>query len=142
MVRFVMAMLVSATAAAADDKQQAAMRALEGEYLVKQLFSEGRAEPEEVVKLVAGVVIAGGKLTVRLPKKDDATTFTLDPTATPARIDLAAPGMPGVVRPGIYKVEKDRLTILWSVTKDRPADFDGKGKGVVKMVLERRPEKK
>jgi hypothetical protein len=50
--------------------------------------------------------------------------------------------MPGVVRPGIYKADKGTVTIVWSVAKDRPTDFEGKGKGEVKLVIEKRPEKK
>jgi uncharacterized protein (TIGR03067 family) len=146
MVRFVTTVVLAASAvavaSAADDKQKEAMKALEGEYQLKQIFGNGKQEPDEVVKLVKGVVIAGGKLTVQLPGKDDATTFTVDPSKKPAHIDLDAPGMAGVVRPGIYKMEKGTLTIVWSTTKDRPADFDGKAKGSVKMVLEKRPEKK
>jgi uncharacterized protein (TIGR03067 family) len=152
MMRFTTALtmmlfLAAAMATAADKKaSKDALKALEGKYQLKQHVRNGQAEKD--LTGVKGVGVADGKMTFHLEyqgrKKDDATTFTIDPTKKPHHIDFAAPGMPGVTHPGIYKLEKDTLTVVWSVTQDkrRPTNFEGKGKGVVKIVLERLPAKK
>jgi uncharacterized protein (TIGR03067 family) len=63
-------------------------------------------------------------------------TYATDPRARPATIDL--PTGQGWPMRGIYKVEGDTLTLVVRVCNDsRPASFDTKGGGVIKMVLTR-----
>ena len=69
--------------------------------------------------------------------------FTLNAKATPRRIEAigAGPGLAGKARRGIYRLEKDKLTICWrrgSVAKpDWPVTFDPAQKDVWLQVFQR-----
>ena len=63
-------------------------------------------------------------------------TYVVDPKARPATIDLIT-DKSWPMR-GIYKVQGDTLTVLLRVCNDsRPASFETKTGGVMKMVLTR-----
>jgi uncharacterized protein (TIGR03067 family) len=56
------------------------------------------------------------------------STYSVDPTANPKRIDMVGIGeLQGKIGQGIYKLEKDRLTMCYSMPgNDRPKQFASK----------------
>lgn len=140
MTRLVVAALfvaVTSTPLPAQDDPKKIAEAMQGEWKFVSFHKE--AEPDTKDELEKNkVVIAGDKLTISRNKRDEPVTFTLDPKATPPAIDLkVAEDKKDFVIKGIYKLEKDTLTIAFGLDKgDRPKDFKpAKGNGV--MVLEK-----
>ena len=87
------------------------------------------------------VIISGDKITFthRDEKRGDVAAITLDSRMKPAAIDLR-PGRGKVVLKGIYKLEKDKLTICIAVEPDapRPMEFTSTKKPKTSLlVLER-----
>jgi uncharacterized protein (TIGR03067 family) len=122
------------------DPLQEAKQNFQGEWkLVK--YESGRAvdDPKDVAD--ANVVVKGDKMMVRYRGDVDAT-FTLDPKADPPTIDIT-PAMKNlgkdVVIKGIYKLEKDKLTICFGLNAtDRPKEFKVEpGTDTGMFVLER-----
>jgi uncharacterized protein (TIGR03067 family) len=62
--------------------------------------------------------------------------YRIDPSHQPKEIDLTPPNNKTEFRPGIYKIEGDRLTILFGA--ERPKDFDEKAPA--RLLLRRRQE--
>lgn len=128
------AMAVGAVSAAAQDTPALkAAKALNGNYTVKEVNFDGQPGPVEVVQAITGVEIKDGVITVQSAKKDDPAKFVVDATQTPATIDIT-PKVGDKPKPGLYKVEKGELTIVFSDKGVRPIDFST-GEGVRKLVL-------
>lgn len=127
-------------APADDDAAKKAAKELEGAYTLKSMSMGGQAAPAEVIGDVKEIVIKDGQL-VMVPKsgKEEPTGFKLDPAAKPAAIDLIPPKDKAAEKPkpGVYKLEKGELTIVFGMNGDskRPTDFKGDGKDQMLMVL-------
>ena len=80
--------------------------------------------------------------------KDVAGTFTLDPAASPKRIDLTLPEIdlserwagvkyPACTLPGIYRIDGDRLTVCFQFGSNahRPKDFEPRRDTAVLTVV-------
>lgn len=120
--------------ARADDDTKKAVEALQGEWKVVTFTKLNRDNPELAKK--GTVVIADDKLTIHLDGKGDPLTFTLDPKADPPAIDFKAPQSKKTIR-GIYKVDKDKLTICFGIEgSPRPTEFKS-GRDDSIMVIER-----
>jgi uncharacterized protein (TIGR03067 family) len=87
---------------------------------------------------------ADGKVTLKEKGRDITGTYTTDPKKAPADLDLnlSAGGM-SVTMPGIFKIEKDTLTICLTPTGDRPTKFESvEGSNHMLLTLKRtKPEK-
>ena len=127
---------LTAVAVAQDDARKVA-EFLQGEWKIVSFNKAGDETPKEELA-GAKAVFAGEKLTVTFGKKDDETTFKLDPKASPPAIDIIPGKNPkNLVVKGIYKLEKDRLTVCFGPDESpRPAEFKA-GKAASLMVLEK-----
>jgi uncharacterized protein (TIGR03067 family) len=134
--------LVSFTAAPVPkaDPVQEAKQNFQGEWKLTWILKEGRPVTKEELMNAKGVV-KGDRMTVTLGDDSETGTFTLDPKADPAALDFTLDGedrAPVVVK-GIYRLDKDKLTLCFaSPGEDRPKEFASPGGShTVLIVLER-----
>lgn len=129
------------TALAADDDAAKAAKKLEGKYEVVSATRGGKPEPKAAE--VKSFVIKDGEIIMDSGTREEKAKFTLDPSKTPAEIDIK-PTNEAVK--GIYKTkETDKgleLTIAFTKSgKDgsvRPKDFKGEGADEVVISLLRK----
>jgi uncharacterized protein (TIGR03067 family) len=108
---------------------------LEGTWRVVSATAQGKPVPEELV-MGLQLTFRGDKVTLSVLDKAKDGTFKTDPTKTPKQIDLQAFG-PNTA-PGIYRIEKDTLTICFSEGGKRPTAFESAaGTRNVLLVLKR-----
>jgi uncharacterized protein (TIGR03067 family) len=118
--------------------QDAAVKELDGGYTVKEFARAGKPVPDEVRKTVTAVTVAGGKLTVKVGGKELTAALKADPKKSPAELDLFPQGADyekGKRFPGLYKVEKGELTIVFVEEGDRPKDFATETGTATRLVL-------
>ena len=88
---------------------------------------------------------ADGKVTLKEKGRDISGTYTTDPKKDPPQVDLtlSANGMT-VTLPGIFRIEKDTLTLCLTPVGDRPKKFEStEGSNHMLLTLKRaKPEKK
>ncbi len=136
-IAVIAALILLAVPVRAEDDPKKAAEAFQGEWKFISFSKSGEEDSkEELAK--AKLVVSGDKMTFTRRGKDDPVTFTLDPKATPATIDLKAKeGGKEIMVKGIYKLEKDTLTICFGLdASERPKDFKpAKGNGL--LILER-----
>ena len=105
--------------------EKEALAAFQGEWKMVEFVKGGEAETKEELE-GSKVVAAGDKLTITAGKrKSEELTFTLDPKSEPAVIDLKPlKASKEVIVKGIYKLEKDKLTICFGLNaSERPKEF-------------------
>ena len=126
-------------AAAAQDAEKELKR-LEGTYKVKALKKDGTDAPKEVMDSVKEVAIKGGKLIIKVMDEDKTAKITVDPSKKPAHIDITPEEGPekDKTMPGIYKLEKGELTIVFVEGGDRPKEFKADAEKTLMMVLTRK----
>jgi uncharacterized protein (TIGR03067 family) len=121
----------------ADDAKKA-LESLHGEWKIVSIVKDGVPGPADQVRKMSAT-ISGNKLTVKRPGGERVQTISVNPNTTPASIDLVAdPKKEGdQLIEGIWKLEKDTLTLCYGRGGDpRPKDFKS-GEGVAVTVLER-----
>jgi uncharacterized protein (TIGR03067 family) len=127
-------------APAQDDAAKKAVKELQGSYTLKSAKMFGEAAPAEFLKQVKEFVIKDNQIVVvKADGKEDPAEFKLDPGAKPASIDMIPSKDKTGEKPklGVYKLEKDELTIVFSMDDDskRPTDLKGDGKDHMLVVL-------
>ena len=134
--------LIAATSfvAAPVPKEAPKAEGVEGEWKVVQFLHGG--VPHNPEGPPATIVIKGNTMTVKERQcGDDVFALTLDPKASPATVDMREmrDGKPGELLPGIYLLEKDKLTICFSMGRmERPKEFKSvPGNHTGLLVIER-----
>ena len=111
---------------------------LDGTWTAVSIAAGAKQQPEEQVKRLQ-VTFQGDKVTVTLLRKTTAGTVRVNNAQEPRQLDLTLPGAPPGA--GIYRLEKDTLTLYFTEGGARPARFDAKpGPKQVLMVLKRNVE--
>lgn len=146
MKRFAMLALLLATPAlvlfAADDKPVSP----DGTYKLTGLTKGGVKAPEDVTKTYESVTIKGDKMTMkRAGESEKVATIKVESKAKPKSsiIDIAPEDDRIKPMAGIWKLEKNVLTLALIEGKDakRPADFEGKGKEDILLELTKEEKK-
>jgi uncharacterized protein (TIGR03067 family) len=113
---------------------------LQGDWRALELQTGGNAAPKGVVEK-ARVEVKGDEMTWHSGGKVvRKSRFRLDPGKSPKEIDLTVRDGPGkgTTYPGIYSLEKGRLRLCYSHTKDRLKEFRaGRGELRELVILER-----
>jgi uncharacterized protein (TIGR03067 family) len=114
---------------------------LDGTYAVKSCEKDGEATPPEELKKFVEVVIKDDMVTIKKEGgQEEKTRIRTDATKKPAQIDCTPQqgDDKDKTHPGIYKLEAGELTIVVAKEGERPKDFDAKGKGIMKLVLQKK----
>ena len=119
---------------------------LEGSYSVVVYLVNGK--PDEMGDEVTSFTIKDGTITISA-KREDKESFTVDPSKTPAEIDIIPPDKNDHKVLGIYQTkETDKgfeLTIAFVKGGNgkalRPTDFKGEGDDYAVLKLLRKKEK-
>ena len=117
--------------AAADEK--AALKELEGTYKIVSAERGGKPAPKELTD-TASVVIKGDELTITFGADDKKVAkIKVGGDAKFATIDLSpADGTEkGKTFPGIYKLDKGELTLVFTEKTDRPKEFKSDDEAVL-----------
>jgi uncharacterized protein (TIGR03067 family) len=130
-------------AAVAQDAEKELKR-LEGTYKVKALKKDGMDAPKEVMDSVKEVAIKGNRLIIKVMDEDKTAKIAVDPGKKPAHIDITPEEGPekDKTMPGIYKLEKGELTIVFVEGGDRPKDFKADSEKTLLLVLTRKEKDK
>src|SRR5262245_8026564 len=140
------ALVAASSGVAGPDEERRPELALEGSWRIVSIERDGKKAETPKDRPIT-VEFRAGKYT--LPDNLGFTrsregTYKLDARAKPPRLDLVPADGPekGKTFPGIYKLEKDRLTACYDATAGAaPDDFTaGEGSGRVLLVYERRKD--
>jgi uncharacterized protein (TIGR03067 family) len=110
---------------------------VEGTYTLKSASTGGKAAPAAFLESLKEVKVTATEVVfVGTDGTEQKQAIKLDAKSTPTGIDFPAAGKDEKGREGIYKLDKDELTIVLSAAGGkRPTDFKGDGEGVRVMVL-------
>ena len=111
---------------------------LEGAWVAQEMVARGQAAPNTVVANMK-FTFKGDKVTIRGNRGDnseDTCAFTLDPSASPRRIDIVNPN--GVTMEGIYEVNGRVLRI--ALGRPRPANFQSASGPTVTVITFKKEE--
>jgi uncharacterized protein (TIGR03067 family) len=129
------------SATAKEDKKpdpKADQKSMQGTWQVEKFLRDGKPFPLDKELLF---VIKGNKMSFKVGGREQSVTFTLDPGMKPPAIDMVDTRSPDLKAVGIYRLEKDKLTIL-RVEADqlpRPKSFDEASKeGTIFWVFKRK----
>jgi uncharacterized protein (TIGR03067 family) len=122
-----------ATVAWADEKS---LKELEGKYAVTHMEKVDKVAEQAKVDSVK-LTITGDELVFTIAGKEESkerkAKIKADSSVTPHTIDI----MPtdgdarGKTFPGIYKIEKNVVTLVFTEEGDRPKDFKAEGKAML-----------
>ena len=131
--------LVAQPGQTAQDKQKSARTSLDGTWTaVAMTVGDKKLTTEQIQRL--RMTIAGNQVTVSLLRKTTSGTIAVDNAQKPKRFDLKLKGER--TNAGIYRLDKDMLTLFFSDGGERPARFDAPpGQKQVFMVLQRETSK-
>ena len=137
---------ISSPALAAKADPAAEAKKLEGSYTLVEVLIDSK--PDKKGDEVKSVTIKDGTITINA-KREEKASFTVDPSKTPAEIDLIPPGKNDHKVLGIYQTKEPEkgfeLTIAFTKgdigKTQRPKDFKGEGEDTAVLKLLRRKEK-
>ena len=110
-----------------DDQQKKDRDAMQGEWACESLTRDGMRLADDDAQALFRSVKGDAYVVSRFRTKAGSGTFTLDASKSPKEIDLVAGGPKKVVIKGIYKIEKDVLTICHAAPGGkRPTAFESK----------------
>ena len=135
-------LVVEIGAPAAKDPPKKDLPSLVGEWAVDSAIESGK--PDNPPPGTTWTFTADGKSVLNVGGQAlGESMYTVDPKKTPATVDVEA-GPLGKALKGIYKVEKDTLTLcIAEGDKERPTAFESPaGSKVVLITLSRVPKKK
>jgi uncharacterized protein (TIGR03067 family) len=112
-----------------------------GEYSLKTGFKGGKEISNEEKNRFEKMEIKKDTITIFEKGRADPAKFTLDATKTPKQITIM-PEMTDIKVLGIYKLEKDELTMVFTIGETRPTDFAGKEQTEMKLVLQKKESDK
>jgi uncharacterized protein (TIGR03067 family) len=122
--------LCLAALAFADEKEDAGKKdrdAMQGDWACDSLTRDGEAVPDDDAQSFFRTVKDDKYVVSRFRNKAGSGTFTLDASKSPREIDIVPDGPKKVVIKGIYKIEKDVLTICHAAPgAKRPTAFASK----------------
>lgn len=107
-------------------------KAMEGTYTLKSAMQGGKAAPPAFVEAVKEIKFTAAEMVfVTTDGKEQKDAIKVDSKA--GTIDITSGGK---TRLGLYKLDKDELTVAIGGTDGkRPADMKGEGDGVRLLVL-------
>lgn len=110
-------------------------KAMEGTYTLKSAMQGGKAAPPAFVEAMKEVRITGSEVVfVGTDGKEHKDAYKVDAKAS--AIDFLPPTKDGKPKLGVYKLDKDELTlVIGGADGKRPTDFKGEGEGVRLLVL-------
>jgi uncharacterized protein (TIGR03067 family) len=124
------------------DKEDAGAKdreAMQGDWACESLTRDGMAFPDDDAQALFRTVKGDKYVVSRFRKKIGSGSFTLDAGKSPREIDVVADGPKKIAIKGIYKIEKDVMTICnGSPGGKRPTAFEAKkGSGDTLIVWTR-----
>ena len=125
----------------ADEK---ALKELAGSYKAVSVERRGVTAPREYTEKFS-LSIKGEVMTVDIGEGEaKKAKIAVDPAKKPAHIDISPDDGPekGQTFPGIYKLEKDELTLAYVEKGDRPKDFASDARTIVMKLRKEKEEKK
>jgi uncharacterized protein (TIGR03067 family) len=115
-------------------QEKGAQDAPQGTWTAVKFTSNGKSA-DDTARLFQ-FTFSGEKVKLSFLGKSKEGTFKVDASKKPRQFDMQMPG--DRPNPGIYKLEKDQLTICFSDGGERPTTFEApKGSRNVLMVLKR-----
>jgi uncharacterized protein (TIGR03067 family) len=114
---------------------------LDGEWVVESWIKGGRSE---VVREGMGITFGpGGKAVLAERGRSEDVTYTTDAKKDPPHLNIDIPGGDkGPTLTGIYRLDRDTLTLAVGREGDRPTKFESPdGSAVMLMVLKRAKKK-
>jgi uncharacterized protein (TIGR03067 family) len=123
----------------ADEK---ALKELAGTYRVVSAEKAGTPAPKDVEKVK--LTFKDDELTIHTGGGEKKAKIKVDGTKKPAHIDIMPDDGPekGKSFPGLYKLEKDDLTLVFTQGADRPKDFTSAGGAMLLKLKKEKDEKK
>jgi uncharacterized protein (TIGR03067 family) len=124
--------LLFAAPLAAQDEAQKELARLQGDWVVVSAEANGQKLPADITKDFT-LTLKGNRFTTRRGSEQPRSgTYKVDLTKKPHTMDVTLEAGPdkGKTQLAIYVLEKDTLQICSGPpdSKDRPADFETKGK--------------
>jgi len=121
--------------------QDKALKELEGTYKVTFMEKVGKVAPKEVIDSLK-VTVKGDELVLKVGDEEKKAKIKVDSSKTPSTIDIVPSDGPerGRTFPGIYKIEKGEVTVVFTEKGERPKDFKVEGEAV--LVRMKKDEKK
>ena len=115
--------------------QDKALKELEGTYKVTALEKAGKAADKTLVDSLK-ITIKGEDFTLKMGDDEKKAKIKVDSSKTPNTIDFTPSDGPekGKTFPGIFKLEKGEVTVVFTEKGDRPKEFKAEGEAMlVKM---------